>query len=114
MTVEDSRGKSNAAAGDRPGIMIDPRTLLVGGAVALVGVVVLGLFLWMVPAAAKREASAACRGLKVETELNPALCPGGASGAGCALPVPAPDFTAKDVTGKDVKLSDFRGKVVLL
>jgi len=111
MTVDDSRGKTNATAGDRPGIMIDPRTLLVGGAVALVGVVVLGLFLWMVPMAADREASAACRGIKAEPELNPALCP---SGTTCKLPVPAPDFTAKDVTGKDVKLSDFRGKVVLL
>jgi thiol-disulfide isomerase/thioredoxin len=91
--------------------MIDPRTLLVGGGVALVGVAVLGLFLWMVPNAAARERTAACRGMRVETMLNPALCPDGTS---CTLPVPAPDFTAKDITGKDVKLSDFRGKVVLL
>lgn len=91
--------------------MIDPRTLLVGGAVALIGVVVLGLFLWMVPNAAARELTAACRGMKVEAELNPALCPNGAS---CTLPVPAPDFTATDITGKAVKLSDFRGHVVLL
>lgn len=91
--------------------MIDPRTLLVGGSVALVGVVVLGLFLWMVPNAAARERTAACRGMRVENALNPALCPNGTS---CTLPVPAPDFTAKDITGKDVKLSDFRGKVVLL
>lgn len=91
--------------------MIDPRTLLAGGAVALVGVVVLGLFLWMVPNAAARELTAACRGMKVEAELNPALCPNGAS---CTLPVLAPDFTATDLTGKSVKLSDFRGKVVLL
>ncbi|MDD5543769.1 MAG: TlpA disulfide reductase family protein [Acidobacteriia bacterium] len=27
---------------------------------------------------------------------------------------PAPDFTAKNLDGKDVKLSDFRGKVVLV
>jgi len=121
MAVDDSRGKKkdtstakdapSAAKSGSPGIMIDPRTLLAGGAVAVVGVVVLGLFLWMVPNAAARELAAACRGLKVEAELNPALCP---SGASCTLPVPAPDFTATDLTGKSVKLSDFRGKVVLL
>jgi thiol-disulfide isomerase/thioredoxin len=98
------------ATGGR-GIVIDPRMLFVGGAVALVGVTVLAVFLWMVPNAAARELQAACRGLKAEVELNPALCPNGTS---CAAPVPAPDFTAKDVTGKDVKLSDYRGKVVLL
>ena len=91
--------------------MLDPRMLLVGGAVALLGVAVLAVFLWMVPTAAARELKAACRGMRVEAELNPALCPNGVT---CALPVTAPDFTAKDVTGKDVKLSDYRGKVVLL
>jgi thiol-disulfide isomerase/thioredoxin len=124
MAVDESRGNkhpklpatdlpSGIASGRSggPGVMIDPRTLLVGGAVALVGVVVLGMFLWMVPSAAARELTAACRGLKVDAELNPALCPNGAS---CTLPVPAPDFTATDLTGKTVKLSDFRGKVVLL
>src|SRR4051794_25977534 len=95
----------------RRGIVIDPRVLFVGGSVALIGVVVLGLFLWMVPTAAARELQAACRGMRVEPELNAALCP---SGAPCTLPSPAPDFTAKDVTGKDVKLSDYRGKVVLV
>lgn len=101
MAVDESRNK----------VVIEPRTLMVGSAVALVGVVVAGLFLWMVPNAAARELQAACRGLKSETTLNPALCPNGAS---CTLPVAAPDFTAKDITGKDVKLSDYRGKVVLL
>ena len=98
------------AAGGR-GIVIDPRTLFVGGAVALIGIAVLAVFLWMVPNAAARELQAACRGLKAEAELNPALCPNGTS---CVAPALAPDFTAKDITGKDVKLSDFRGKVVLL
>jgi len=93
------------------GIVIDPRVVFVGGAVALIGVTVLALFLWMVPNAAARELQAACRGLKAEPELNAALCPGGTA---CTLPAPAPDFVAKDVTGKDVKLSDYRGKVVLL
>jgi thiol-disulfide isomerase/thioredoxin len=91
--------------------MIDPRMLLAGGAVALLGVAVLGVFLWMVPTAAARELQAACRGMRVEAALNPALCPNGTS---CTLPVPAPDFTAKDMEDKDVKLSDYRGKVVLL
>jgi thiol-disulfide isomerase/thioredoxin len=93
------------------GIVIDPRMLFVGGAVAAIGITVLALFLWMVPTAAARELTAACRGMKVEAELNPALCPNGTS---CALPVPAPDFTATDARGKAVKLSDYRGKVVLL
>ncbi|MBC7977111.1 MAG: TlpA family protein disulfide reductase [Myxococcales bacterium] len=124
MTVDDSRGKAttsandltpNKTAGGKPGgagVMVDPRSLLVGGGVALVGVVVLGLFLWMVPNAAARERKAACRGLKdLGTLVDSPLCPNGGT---CALPVAAPEFTAKDITGKDVKLSDFRGKVVLL
>ena len=65
----------------------------------------------MVPSAAARELQAACRGLHVEPELYPAISP---NGAACTAPVPAPDFTAQDITGKMVKLSDFRGKVVLL
>jgi thiol-disulfide isomerase/thioredoxin len=93
------------------GIVIDPRVMFVGGAVALIGVAVFALFLWMVPGAAERELQAACRGLHPEPELKPQLCPGGQP---CSAPVPAPDFTAVDVTGKTVKLSDFRGKVVLL
>jgi len=123
MSVDDSQTPPAAPAkahsvetakpdqGGGRGIVIDPRMLFVGGAVAAIGLAVLAMFLWMVPNAAARELAAACRGLKVEAELNPALCPNGTS---CALPVPAPDFTAKDVTGKDVKLSDYRGKVVLL
>jgi thiol-disulfide isomerase/thioredoxin len=104
------RAASGAASrGSR--ISLDPRVVFVGGAVALIGVAVFALFLWMVPNAAARELQAACRGLRAEAVLNPALCPGGSS---CSAPVPAPDFTATDLTGKKVKLSDFRGKVVLL
>jgi thiol-disulfide isomerase/thioredoxin len=94
----------------RPGITIDPRALLAGGAVALIGVALLALYVWMVPNAAAREARAACTGLKLSPP-NPVLCPGGQP---CSLPIPAPDFTVFDHGGKPVKLSSFRGKVVLL
>jgi thiol-disulfide isomerase/thioredoxin len=103
------------------GVVIDPRVVFVGGAVALIGLVVFGLFVWMVHPAAEHEVQAACRSLTTREAqlredglplLNPALCPGGQPG--CVAPVPAPDFTAQDITGKTVKLSDFRGKVVLL
>jgi thiol-disulfide isomerase/thioredoxin len=107
-----STAPGRASSADRgPGIVIDPRVMFVGGAVALIGVMVLGLFLWMVPSAADREGEAACRGLKSGLDAeNIALCPAG----NCQLPVVAPDFTAKDINGKDVKLSDYRGRVVLL
>jgi len=116
-TERASRASRADRAGQAPvgvprGIVIDPRTLLVGGAVALIGVAVLAMFLWMVPNAAARELQAACRGLKSGIDpTNRALCP---NGGPCDLPMVAPDFTAKDITGKDVKLSDYRGKVVLL
>jgi thiol-disulfide isomerase/thioredoxin len=84
--------------------------LLVGGAAAAVGLAVLGAFLWMVPPAAAREGASACRGLANNDRPKPALCPSGE----CTLPMAAPDFTARDNNGKPVKLSDFRGKVVLL
>ena len=93
------------------GIVIQPRLLIVGGSVALVGILMAAVFLWMVPNAAARETKAACRGLKGDLPLTAALCGGAAS---CSLPVRAPDFTAIDHQGKPVKLSDFRGKVVLL
>lgn len=101
-----------APAQARRGIVLDPRVVFVGGTVALIGIAVFALFLWMVPTAAARELQAACRGLRAEAQLNAALCPGG--GASCSAPVPAPDFTAQALTGKAVKLSDYRGKVVLL
>jgi len=92
--------------------MLDPRVLFVGGAVALIGVAVFAMFVWMVPNAAARELKAACRGLhRADDKINPALCP---SGTDCTTPVPAPDFTAEDMTGHKVKLSDYRGKVVLI
>ncbi len=93
------------------GIVIHPQMILVGAGIAVLGLIMAGAFLWMVPNAAARETKAACRGLRADQPLNSALCGGATS---CNLPVRAPDFTAVDHQGKPVKLSDFRGKVVLL
>lgn len=107
-----STKKAAPAASPEPrGIVIDPVKVAVGSVVALIGVGVLSAFLWMVPPAAARESVSACRGLNGFDEPNVALCP---NGQRCQLPQPAPDFTAVDITGKQVKLSDYRGKVVLL
>jgi thiol-disulfide isomerase/thioredoxin len=96
---------------ERRGVFVDTRVLLVGSAVAVLGVAVLAFFLWMVPSAAARETKAACTSLR-STPPNPALCPNGQQS--CQYPIPARDFTAYDNNGKQVHLSDFRGKVVLL
>ena len=85
--------------------------LLVGGVAAAVGVGVLAAFLWMVPPAAAREGESACRGLLGLERLKPAMCPDGQS---CEVPVQAPDFSMISKDGKQVKLSEFRGKYVLL
>jgi cytochrome c-type biogenesis protein len=96
----------------RRAIVLDPQVMLVGGAVALLGVVMAAFFLWMVPTAAAREAKAACTGLRT---TGPALCKD-AQGqpAPCDLPMQAPDFTAIDNQGNKVSLSQFQGKVVLV
>jgi thiol-disulfide isomerase/thioredoxin len=99
-------GKTSPAAPTR-GIVVDPRVLVAGSAVALIGLAMLGFFLWMVPNAAARESKAACAGLRT---TGPALC----NGQPCTLPMQAPDFTAYDHNGKPVSLHDFRGKVVLV
>ena len=118
LPVATARPTKSAAAAPARGIVIDPVVVGAGMGVAAIGVVVLAVFLWMVPTAAAREAQSACRGIGGFNSLDgqpnhgsPALCPGGMP---CSLPVAAPDFTAMDITGKPVKLSDFRGKVVLL
>ncbi len=111
VAIEKPDGDARGDKAPPRGIVIDPRGMFVGGAVALIGVAVFALFLWMVPGAAERELEAACRGLHPEAELKPQLCPGNQA---CSAPVPAPDFTAQDITGRTVSLKDFRGKVVLL
>ena len=70
---------------------------LVAGAIAV-------LFVWMTPRAAAREVRAACNGL-MSSPRNEVLG---------ALPVKAPDLVAPDHTGAMVRLSDYRGKVVVL
>ncbi|HEY4239831.1 MAG TPA: TlpA disulfide reductase family protein [Kofleriaceae bacterium] len=92
-------------------LSLRPRVLVAGGLVAAVGVAVLAVFLWMVPQAAAREAVSACKGLKGEATLNASVCGGKDP---CPIGTLAPDFAAKDVTGKVVHLSDYRGKIVLL
>ena len=97
------------------GILVDPRVIAAGGGVALIGLIVLAAFVWMVPNAASREVRAACQGLR-PNPLNPEMCPNGHApdGGPCTLPMKAPDFTVYDHAGKPVHLSDFRGKVVLV
>lgn len=94
----------------KSGIVLDSRVVGVGIAAAAISAAILGVFMWMVPNAAAREEKAACRGLRGDLPLNPALCNGG----NCTMPTPAPDFAALDHKGQKVKLSDFRGKVVLI
>ena len=76
----------------------------------MIGVMVIAAFMWMVGPAAAREVDAACGGLQ-SAQPKPVLCPDGVS---CSFPLAAPDFTALDHAGKPVRLSDYRGKVVLL
>jgi len=75
--------------------------LLIATAVAIL----LGVqFLSLVRPAAAREVQAACRG----------LAPTSRSKTIRRIPAPAPEFTVEDRAGKPVKLSDYRGKVVVV
>lgn len=95
----------------RRGVLVDPNVLLAGLAVALLGIGVVAAFLWMVPTAAAREADAACRGLGGYNPPHEQMCP---DGKPCRFPFPAPDFTALDHQNRPVKLSELRGKAVML
>jgi peroxiredoxin len=90
----------------KPGYTVEVDVRKASALVVLLGAaaLVVGLFLWMVGPAAAREVQAACNGMR----------PSWSNKAFRTLPTQAPDFTLKDTSGKDVKLSDFRGKMVLV
>ena len=126
---DDSPKPPQPQAKARGAILLDPRVLIGGSLVAVVGLALLGAFLWMVPNAAARERAEACAAMRpVEPNANAqcnqnddscqrsitlaqALCKPGEQ---CRWPLPAPDFVVYDNQGKQVHLSQFRGKVVLL
>jgi thiol-disulfide isomerase/thioredoxin len=83
---------------------VDPRKLAAVGVLVGAGLLMAALYIWMVGPASAREVQAACTGMQ-PTWANPAFK---------RLPAPAPDFTLEDLDGKTVKLSDYRGKVVLV
>lgn len=86
------------------------KTLLLSSGAAVIGVAIIATFMWMVGPAAAREVDAACGSLR-SAFPKPILCP---NGQPCSLPLAAPEFVAKDEAGNPVRLSQYRGKVVLL
>src|SRR5690606_22463303 len=64
LSVMADAPKTFARSAGTRAIVIDPRVLFAGGAVALIGLALLAFFLWMVPNAAAREVKAACTGLR--------------------------------------------------
>lgn len=84
--------------------MVDVRKLIAGSIVLIVSLLLAIQFMRTVEPAAANEVRAACKGLR----------PTGRSKTIRKFPSEAPDFTAVDHTGKPVKLSDFRGKVVFV
>jgi thiol-disulfide isomerase/thioredoxin len=87
------------------------KTIFLGSTAAVIGALVIAFFMWMVGPAAAREVDAACGGMR-SAMPKPVLC--GNAGESCSLPLTAPDFVAQDNNGKPVRLSQFRGKVVIL
>jgi peroxiredoxin len=85
------------------------RHALFGAVVVVTGLVGVGYLRLLRPAHA-RELQAACRALAV----TPGTAGPSRNKALGALPRPALDFTVQDREGAPVKLSDFRGRVVIL
>jgi len=85
---------------------IDGRKLIAFTVVAIMSAIVLGLYGWSVPPAAAREGKAACAGMR-PAATNPRL-------GELPAKTPAPDFSVTGHDGRQLKLSDLRGKVVLL
>lgn len=87
-----------------PGYLVDLRKVLaITGAIA-VTLGLAGLITWMTPRAAARAVRAACTSMRA-APTNPKLG---------SFPRPAPDFEVQAHDGKIVRLSDYRGKVVVL
>jgi len=84
------------------------KLLAAGAAIAIMGFLIAQYVMLLEPAVA-REHQAACTGLQ-PAEPTSALH----TEAWPAFPMPAPDFAVQDVHGNMRKLSEFRGKVVLL
>jgi peroxiredoxin len=83
---------------------LDSKRIAALGVVLAASALLVGYFVWMVQPAAAHEAIAACNGLKANPK-NPALG---------TIPRPAPDFTVESFDHKKVKLSSYKGKVVLV
>ncbi|MCE9576653.1 MAG: TlpA family protein disulfide reductase [Deltaproteobacteria bacterium] len=73
-------------------------------AVGSISAILVGYFVWMVQPAAARETDAACKGMRGNPQ-NPVLG---------RIPRPAPDVSLKGIDGREVKISDYKGKVVLV
>lgn len=86
--------------------MASPKYVLLALACAL-SAFLLVEYLKILPEAKEREANAACEGMN-PSPTNPNL------GTIEGYDVPAIDFTLKDSTGKDVSLSSYRGKIVIV
>jgi len=95
-TPPEPRPQSSYLVDFRKVLAITAALAVVSGLAVLIG--------WMTPRAAAREVKAACASLRA-TPTNPALG---------SLPRLAPDFEVQAYGGKTVRLSDYRGKVVVL
>lgn len=84
--------------------LVDIRKVIAGLVVGAVTIALVFQFMRMVEPAAAREVRAACNGLRT-APTNSALG---------RLPAAAPDFALKNHAGETVRLSDFRGRKVMV